>query len=72
MKLGASIIDIELATPSLADLVKEIKGKAECLISYHNLKGTPPLEDLRQIVNRQLAAGADICKVVTTARTFDR
>lgn len=40
------------------------------MISYHNVKATPPLDALRQIVNRQLAAGADICKVVTTARTF--
>jgi 3-dehydroquinate dehydratase-1 len=69
LEVGAAIIDVELGTPSLADLVKAIKGKAECLISYHNIKETPPLENLRQIVNRQLKAGADICKVVTTART---
>lgn len=71
LELGASIIDIELAAPSLTDFVQEVKGKAKCLISYHNLKGTPPLDDLRQIVSRQLAAGADICKVVTNARTFN-
>jgi 3-dehydroquinate dehydratase-1 len=68
--LGAAIIDIELATPSLDDLIKEIKGKTQCLISHHNIKETPPLDDLRQIVKRQLKAGADICKVVTTARAF--
>ncbi len=67
--LGASIIDIELSTPGLAKVVKEIKGKAECLISYHNNKETPQ-EKLREIVRQQLDAGADICKVVTTARTF--
>jgi 3-dehydroquinate dehydratase-1 len=70
LKLGAAIIDVELATPSLVDLTKEIKDRAKCLISYHNIKETPPLEELRQIVNRQLKAGADICKVVTTARAF--
>jgi 3-dehydroquinate dehydratase-1 len=67
--LGAGIIDIELATPGLAKVTKEIKGKAECLISYHNNKETP-LEKLREIVRQQLDAGADICKVVTTARAF--
>jgi 3-dehydroquinate dehydratase-1 len=70
VKLGAAIIDIELATPSLAEVVSEIKGKAECLISYHNTKNTPPLDRLRQIVVNQLAAGANICKVVTKARSF--
>jgi 3-dehydroquinate dehydratase-1 len=67
--LGASIIDIELATPGLAKVVKEIKGKAACLISYHNYKETPR-EKLRDIVRQELDTGADICKVVTTARTF--
>jgi len=67
--LGASIIDIELSTPGLAKVVKDIKGKAECLISYHNNKETPQ-EKLHEIVRQQLTAGADICKVVTTARAF--
>jgi 3-dehydroquinate dehydratase-1 len=67
--LGASIIDIELSTPGLAKVVNDIKGKAECLISYHNNKETP-VEQLHEIVRLELAAGADICKVVTTARTF--
>jgi 3-dehydroquinate dehydratase-1 len=69
--LGAAIVDVELATPALGDLVDDIKKKAKCLISYHNLKNTPPLDDLRKVVNRQLAVGADICKVVTTARDFN-
>ena len=71
IELGASIIDVELGTTGLPDIVKEIKGKAKCLISYHNLKETPPLDRLRQIVVNQLAAEADICKVVTTARLFN-
>jgi 3-dehydroquinate dehydratase-1 len=70
VELGAAIIDIELATPALNDFVKEIKGKAELLISYHHLKATPPLDILQGIVIRQQEAGADICKVITTARSF--
>jgi 3-dehydroquinate dehydratase-1 len=70
LEVGASIIDIELATPDLAKIVKEIKSRAECLISYHNLEETPPLKEMREIIKRQLNAGADICKLVTTARSF--
>jgi 3-dehydroquinate dehydratase type I len=70
VELGAQIVDIELATPRIEEVVNEIKGKAECLLSYHNLKETPPQDRLRQIVINQLAAGASICKVVTTARKF--
>jgi 3-dehydroquinate dehydratase type I len=41
-----------------------------CLVSYHDIKETPSLDRLRQIVINQLAAGAGICKVVTTAQSF--
>ena len=70
VELGADIIDIELATPNVAKIVDEIEGTAECMVSYHDVKGTPPLDRLRQVVINQLAAGAGICKVVTTARKF--
>lgn len=68
--LGAAIVDIELETDNLKEIVPVIKDKAECLISYHNLAGTPPLAELKAIVRRQIDAGADIGKVVTTARHF--
>jgi 3-dehydroquinate dehydratase-1 len=68
--LGASLIDIELSTAGVEALVREIKGKADCLLSYHNLKETPPLENMREIIKQQLTAGADICKVITTARSL--
>ncbi|MDP6043626.1 MAG: type I 3-dehydroquinate dehydratase [Dehalococcoidales bacterium] len=69
--LGAAIIDIELVTDNLESMVKRIKTKAECLLSFHDQKGTPSLERMKEIVNRQLVAGADICKMVTTAQKFE-
>jgi len=70
-ELGASIVDIELSSTNLERVVPLIKKRAKCLLSLHELDKTPTLDSLRKIVKRQLAAGADICKVVTTARRFD-
>jgi len=70
-ELEADIIDIELQTKNLAEVVRLIKKRAKCLLSSHQLTGTPPLDSLKGIVERQLAAGADICKVITTATSFD-
>jgi len=70
VELGADIVDIELATPDLASVVREVKGRTDCLLSHHDLKGTPSLDEMKSIVERQLDAGADICKVVTTARNI--
>ena len=54
----------------MQETINLVKGKAKCLVSYHNLEKTPPSGRLRAIVQRQLNAGADICKVVTTALKF--
>lgn len=66
--LGADVVDIELATRDLARVVPLIKEKARCLLSFHEFNRTPPLSKMKEIVQRQLDAGADICKVVTTAQ----
>ena len=71
VELGADIIDIELVTGNLKEIVPLIKKKAKCLLSFHDLKGTPSLDRMREIVQRELETGADICKVVATARRFD-
>jgi 3-dehydroquinate dehydratase I len=70
LDFGASYLDIELGAPRVDEIVADTKGRAQVIVSYHNLKETPTLDRLRQIVINELAAGADICKVVTTARDF--
>ncbi len=70
-ELGANIIDIELQTRNLRKIVPLIKNRAQCLLSFHESRGTPPLNGLKEIIQHQLAAGADICKVVTTAHSLE-
>jgi 3-dehydroquinate dehydratase-1 len=67
---GAGTVDIELATPDISLIVAQIKDSAECLVSYHNMSETPPLDMLVEIVNGELAVGADICKVATRANNI--
>lgn len=68
LDLGAHFIDLELGTSAVDRIAGEVKGRAGIIVSYHNLIETPPVDRLRQVVINQMAAGADICKVVTTAR----
>ena len=67
--MGATIVDLELATPNLDKIVPVIKKRTKCLISIHDTRTTPPLDDLKKVVRRELTAGADIAKVVTKAGT---
>jgi 3-dehydroquinate dehydratase-1 len=70
-KEGAAIIDIEYFTPGLPEKINLVKNSSKCLLSFHDLESTPPLGRLVEIINGQIKAGADICKVVTTATKFE-
>ena len=70
LELGASIVDVELDTPNLEEIVKLVKMKAKCLISFHHPSRMLALDEMKHIVNNQLNFGADICKVVVTAKNF--
>ncbi len=67
IELGASIVDIELRTKNLENIVPMIKKRAGCLISSHDFEKTPTVGEVKAIIEQQHNAGADICKVVTTA-----
>ena len=71
IELGAEIIDVELETKNLNNITQVIKRRAKCLLSFHDFEKTLPFDTMKEIVNRQSKAGADICKVVTTARSFE-
>ncbi len=71
IQLGADIVDIELRTKSLEQVVKVIKKRVECIISYHDIMKTPSLDEMKGTVKRQLKAGADICKIVSMANSFE-
>ena len=70
-ELGADIIDIELGTRSLNEAMQQINKKAKCLLSFHEMQLTPSLDRMKEIVQSQLKAGADVCKVVTTAHSTE-
>jgi len=70
-ELGADMVDIELETKDLDKAIPLIRKRAKCVLSFHELEQTPPLDKLKEIVQRQLAAGADVCKVITTAQRFE-
>jgi len=71
IELGADVVDVELRTRNLDKIVQLVKRRTKCLLSFHDLQKTPPLDEMKEMVQRQLKAGADVCKVITTARRFE-
>ena len=71
MELGADLVDVELRTENLSNIVKLIRRRTKCLLSCHDLEKTPASDTMRRIMQEQVEAGADVCKLVTTARSFE-
>lgn len=70
IELGAEMVDVEYRTKNLKNIVPLVKKRVKCILSFHDTEKTPSLNELKNIVDGQVKAGADICKVVTTAREF--
>jgi len=71
---GAAYVDIELnADPTLAtELIAAARAANNCrtIVSWHDFKCTASRQALQEIFQRQCRSGADIGKIVTTARCF--
>ncbi len=69
---GVSHVDIELGTePGLRDALIRHAHHAgtRVIVSFHDFQGTPDLNKLTRTLTRSIEAGADITKIVTTARS---
>ena len=76
IELRADFIDIELAEGQKA--INELKslcakkgGKTKIIVSYHNLKETPPLTKLKEIFHQCAETKPAIVKIVTMAKTME-
>jgi 3-dehydroquinate dehydratase-1 len=69
---GFRYVDVELTTTGLNSVIHKLKKTgAELIISFHDFKQTPTMAELEKIVESQMKAGANICKLVTTANSID-
>ncbi len=67
--LGAYMADIGMDDKKL---IKEAKDAGiKCIVSYHDYSTTPALSELRKIAAKQVALGADMCKIVTMANCME-
>ncbi len=69
---GAKFVDIELSTPPRlrGSLVKFAHSNhAKAIVSFHDFTKTPSLSALARILQKEIAAGADVCKIVALAKS---
>jgi len=66
---GFEYVDVELSTQGLKEIVGNLRGMGvKPIVSFHDFDQTPISSQLNEILGREIESGADICKIVTTAR----
>jgi 3-dehydroquinate dehydratase type I len=71
-KNGFEYVDVELSGPKLRDCVNELKELgAKCIVSFHDSNASLNIPELNSILEREISSGADVCKIVTTAKLIE-
>jgi 3-dehydroquinate dehydratase type I len=71
-KSGFNYVDVDLQSHKLQNFVSQAKVLgAKCIVSSHNVDETPSMIELNRILERQVSSGADVCKIVTTAKRME-
>jgi 3-dehydroquinate dehydratase type I len=71
-KSGFEYVDVDLSTPQIEDLVKELKALgAKPIVSFHKFDGSLGISELNSILEREISSGAEVCKIVTTAKRME-
>ena len=69
---GFTYVDVDLGTPNQEELVHSLhEAGAKVIVSFHDFEQTPCISNLKKIVDEEVALGADVCKIVTTANTVE-
>jgi 3-dehydroquinate dehydratase type I len=68
-KSGFEYVDIAIDSVNQKKIIKEIKAiNCKPIVSFHDFDSSLPLSDLEKILEKEISIGAEVCKIVTTAR----
>ena len=67
-KNGFEYVDLDLPNPKLKESIKEIELQgAKPIVSFHKFDGSLSVPEMNSILEKQMASGANVCKIITAA-----
>jgi len=69
---GFKYVDLDLSTSELESIVSDVHNMGvKSIISFHNFNETPSLPKMEEILKKEIASEADVCKIVATAKSVE-
>jgi 3-dehydroquinate dehydratase I len=71
-KNGFSYVDVDLSSPKPKETISQLKLLgAKIIVSFHKFDGALGVSAMEKVLDEEIARGADICKIVTTAKQVE-
>ena len=62
-------VDVDLSSPKHKETIGKLKLLgAKPIVSYHKFDGTLSVSEMEKVLEQEIASGASVCKIVTTAK----
>jgi len=71
-KNGFEYVDVDLSSPKHKETINQLKQSGvKPIVSYHKFDGVLNVSVMERILDEEIASGASICKIVTTAKQVE-
>jgi 3-dehydroquinate dehydratase-1 len=71
-KSGFHYVDIESSASNLREFTTEVSEYgAKPIVSFHDFERSLDLAELNSVLEKEIASGADVCKIISTARRME-
>jgi 3-dehydroquinate dehydratase type I len=71
-KSGFEYVDVDLSSPKYIETISQLNQLgAKTILSYHKCDGALSVSSMENILDKEIASGASICKIVVTAKQVE-
>jgi 3-dehydroquinate dehydratase type I len=71
-KSGFEYVDVDLSSPKHIETISQLRQLGtKTIVSYHKFDGALSVSAMENILDKEIATGASICKIVTTAKQVE-
>lgn len=71
-KNGFEYVDVDLSSPKHKETISKLKLLgAKPIVSYHKFDGALSVPEMQNVFEEEIASGASVCKIITTAKQIE-
>ena len=65
-------VDVDLSSPKHKETIDKLKLLgAKPIVSYHKFDGALSISEMEKVLEQEIASGASVCKIITTAKQIE-